>query len=590
MVTVPTIGQTGWGPVLNTALTDLQNQITSLAIPVEGSGAAGDGVTDDKTVIQGLLDAAPPGAVVYLGAKRYGLASKLTIPPYIRLAGPIVDRDAVSADDYPALVPLAGFSDATVIDLLDADVAGYPTETRDVHITGVNIDGVNLTTETVSGIRGTGFVHGTVLRDVGIAKMTDHSIVLVNGGADGDPYSWYFDNVQINGKDVADTTWDGFHLIGTDHHLVNCRTIGVRGHGYYISGAPNTQLDVCRAEWSALSGFYITGSWGTGQGSGGAILSGCSTDRNSQYGVLIDSTGNAPIVVAGLMARRDGRNGFPGAGGGGFAALRGTNATTPIIVTGMTCYPGVGDDGLGTNSPERAVSFGGCTWALVADSYLHAATTAFHDAGTNTVLLRGPNTGTATGTTAAPTRASTEPWAWRGTATNTTATDASALDLVNTNGAGNTNPHLRMTAATTVSAVLAALVAGDSTRRIQVFANGDIEFGPGNAARDVKIGRGAANRLDLSTADLRIVTAGRGLQVAEGANAKMGVATLVGGTLAVATTAVTANSRIFLTCQTPGGTPGFLRVSTRTAGTSFTILSSSGTDTSVVAWMIVEPA
>jgi hypothetical protein len=52
---------------------------------------------------------------------------------------------------------------------------------------------------------------------------------------------------------------------------------------------------------------------------------------------------------------------------------------------------------------------------------------------------------------------------------------------------------------------------------------------------------------------------------------------------------VTANSRIFLTCQTPGGTPGFLRVSARTAGTSFTILSSSGTDTSVVAWEIFEP-
>jgi hypothetical protein len=43
-------------------------------------------------------------------------------------------------------------------------------------------------------------------------------------------------------------------------------------------------------------------------------------------------------------------------------------------------------------------------------------------------------------------------------------------------------------------------------------------------------------------------------------------------------------------CQTPGGTPGFLRVSARTAATSFTILSSSGTDTSVVAWLLVEPA
>jgi hypothetical protein len=38
------------------------------------------------------------------------------------------------------------------------------------------------------------------------------------------------------------------------------------------------------------------------------------------------------------------------------------------------------------------------------------------------------------------------------------------------------------------------------------------------------------------------------------------------------------------------GTPGWLRVSARVAGTSFTITSSSGTDTSTVAWLIAEPA
>ncbi len=78
-------------------------------------------------------------------------------------------------------------------------------------------------------------------------------------------------------------------------------------------------------------------------------------------------------------------------------------------------------------------------------------------------------------------------------------------------------------------------------------------------------------------------------KVVEGSNASMGVTTLVGGTKVVANTKVTANSRIFLMTQTPGGTAGWLQVSTRTAGTSFTILSSSGTDTSVVAYMIVEP-
>lgn len=78
-------------------------------------------------------------------------------------------------------------------------------------------------------------------------------------------------------------------------------------------------------------------------------------------------------------------------------------------------------------------------------------------------------------------------------------------------------------------------------------------------------------------------------KVVEGSNAAMGVATLVAGSKVVANTRVTANSRIFLTSQADGGTPGSLRVSARTAGTSFTITSSSGSDTSVVAYMIVEP-
>lgn len=68
-----------------------------------------------------------------------------------------------------------------------------------------------------------------------------------------------------------------------------------------------------------------------------------------------------------------------------------------------------------------------------------------------------------------------------------------------------------------------------------------------------------------------------------------GRATLVGGTVDVTLASVTANTNIFLTCQVPGGTPGFLRVSARSAGVNFTILSSSGTDTSTVAYLVIEP-
>lgn len=87
-------------------------------------------------------------------------------------------------------------------------------------------------------------------------------------------------------------------------------------------------------------------------------------------------------------------------------------------------------------------------------------------------------------------------------------------------------------------------------------------------------------------------TIGQGIQIKEGTNAKMGLATLIAGTVTVSNTAVTANSRILLTGQSLGTitSPSSLSISARVAGTSFTILASQATDTSTVAWQIVEPA
>jgi len=93
-----------------------------------------------------------------------------------------------------------------------------------------------------------------------------------------------------------------------------------------------------------------------------------------------------------------------------------------------------------------------------------------------------------------------------------------------------------------------------------------------------------------ATDDISITTAGKGLKIKEGSNAKMGQSILVAGTVTVLTTAVTANSRIFLTVAIPGGTQGFLSIGTITAATSFVINSTDILETSTVNWMIVEPA
>lgn len=161
---------------------------------------------------------------------------------------------------------------------------------------------------------------------------------------------------------------------------------------------------------------------------------------------------------------------------------------------------------------------------------------------------------------------------------------------LNIGGSGSSAAYAIRLATATGDYVMSSRVVGDASSRYTIRTDGQLAWGGGTAATDTFLARGAANRLDLTTGDFRIASIGRGLQVAEGSNAKMGTATLNGTTnVVVATTAVTANSRIFLTTQASSATYGAPVVVSRVAGTSFTIKSTTASDTSTVAWLMVEP-
>jgi hypothetical protein len=94
----------------------------------------------------------------------------------------------------------------------------------------------------------------------------------------------------------------------------------------------------------------------------------------------------------------------------------------------------------------------------------------------------------------------------------------------------------------------------------------------------------------LAAGHISTTVAGKGFRIKEGANARMGTLTLTGATpVVVSNTSVTATTRIFLTHNTPGGTPAFCWVSDRTASTSFSV-TGTASDTSVVAYVLIEPA
>jgi len=64
-----------------------------------------------------------------------------------------------------------------------------------------------------------------------------------------------------------------------------------------------------------------------------------------------------------------------------------------------------------------------------------------------------------------------------------------------------------------------------------------------------------------------------------------GTATLVGGTVNVALTSVDDGTVVIVSRLAPGGTLGNLSVPSVTAGSGFTVTSSSGSETSTVSWL-----
>lgn len=116
----------------------------------------------------------------------------------------------------------------------------------------------------------------------------------------------------------------------------------------------------------------------------------------------------------------------------------------------------------------------------------------------------------------------------------------------------------------------------------------------------VALGGPISGNFTVTNGNLVIATAGYGITIEEGSNARMGQSTLSGGTVTVANTSVTANTRIFLSRASIGATgaaaTGNLVLGTVTPGVSFVINSVDladataleTADVSVVNWHLIE--
>lgn len=372
-----------------------------LGINPKDYGALGNGVHDDTTALQNALNATPVGAVCNLPYGQYAISAPLVVPPGITFRGGHSDTlNYTGALASPCnLKVLASFSGTAAVKLQGKFEGGYATHNVGTRVERITVDG----TAAPAGIRGfetLGYVREATFDRCTVTKSTGDGFAVDVDASSTDPsksaQSLRFlhcvaDNVGGSGfqmSNVPDTTW------------IDCNAQGSGISGFIIAGSPNGQMIGCRAEWSAQQGCYLTsGFWGTAQGSGGFNMTACLTDRNGINGVFIDATGTAPINMNGCTHRRDGRNSTVS----GFAAVSvATTATMPVAVNGIQVFPGVDDNGTGNLTPQIGVSAPtGAPVTMVASGYIHAATTA-SSGGTN--LFVSHIVGTATGTTATPTR------------------------------------------------------------------------------------------------------------------------------------------------------------------------------------------
>lgn len=152
-------------------------------------------------------------------------------------------------------------------------------------------------------------------------------------------------------------------------------------------------------------------------------------------------------------------------------------------------------------------------------------------------------------------------------------------------GSGTAQDHLKVTGGT-VNA------SGTSNCGRFIFSGSSNTTGGYNVLSleltDGSTGSGSKNliRASLGGTNQFVVDKDGKITLSTGSNKSTGSATLVAGTVTVNNTLVTANSKIFFSVTTAGGTRGFWSY-TKVAATSFTVTSDSATETSTFDWWII---
>lgn len=526
MISEPTIGQDPWGVDLNAALT----QIGDLATNVQDAayGATGDGVTNDTAAVQAAITAVSGagGGIVYFPLGTY-LVSALTVPEKVRLVGAGPTVSTIKKSANGVLVSMSGPSTDT---------------TSATHVKYGGIENLGLNGNSLTGN----------LLQLSYADNMRFSRV-------------HFTSCNDVMVDTAEF-WDS--------QFLNCTFETV------VGGANTTTPMMYLRNSAAASGFGFSAD-----NVNNIALIGCRFEDFTNGALRIDqgvNNSNNPNVIFVTDCKME------------TSAIRGglhlnvADECRGVYVNGLYCYSGGFFSGFAT--AQNVIGWAPQEGSLENVHISNGATATINSgvdlfSGANSIAALRNVTGRYT---TAPTgahifyEASSTADFWVESCYGTSGAQSAGTVPIRREG----QPPFKQVAGVPSD--------GDFSHTPE---NGTLALNTTAGELYMRIG-GAWVTVDstpgsfTAAGNLIVSAIGSGLRVAEGSNAKMGVTTLVAGTKVVTTTAVTANSRIFITVQSLGtvAVASGYAVTARTAGTSFTITASVGTDTSVVAWMLVEPS
>lgn len=301
------------------------------------------GATDTSAINTALASFSSTGGTVLLQSGTWYVNAPLVVPAGVRLAGQRANLDDTAAHGV-TLTCVAAWAQGGA-----PTAAAIVMNGNDSACTMLNVN-CNFIAASLDGVGGSG--SNVILADLNIYGGATNG---VNQGG----LTWRGERLMANQCQV------GF-AVNTDSDYTDCIASACQD-GWYANAAINTRLIAPRAEWNTRYGYHISG---TGAATGGISLIGPSTDRNASSALYVDATGNWPVLVSAPMFRRDGSDGTSP------AIEVAATATSPVVIDGLTVFPGFNDDGSGNQGPVTGIKIdAGATYVSVTAAMVHAVTT-----------------------------------------------------------------------------------------------------------------------------------------------------------------------------------------------------------------------